>query len=139
MTLLHFAPRAANKQTMSKDAAFLNVESSLSLRRWRARLDAAGEARAQTIAQTTGRSELLARILAGRGVELDAVERHLEPTLRDLMPDPHSLVDMAAATERLALAVERRERVAIFGDYDVDGACAAALLSEYLTALGARR
>lgn len=121
---------------MSKDAAFLNVESSLNRRRWRARLDAAGEARAQSIAQTTGRGELIARILAGRGIELEAVERHLEPTLRDLMPDPHSLVDMAAATLRLARAVEGQERVAIFGDYDVDGACAAALISEYLSALG---
>ncbi len=116
--------------------AFLNVETSLAGRRWRARLDSAGEARAQAIAQLTGRGELIARILAGRGVELDAVERHLEPTLRDLMPDPHTLADMAAATERLAVAIARRERVAIFGDYDVDGACAAALLSEYLSAFG---
>lgn len=121
---------------MSKDAAFLNVDSSLSGRRWRPRLDAAGEARAQAIAQTTGHGELLARILAGRGVELEAVERHLEPTLRDLMPDPHTLVDMAVATERLARAVKSQERVAVFGDYDVDGACSAALVSEYLTALG---
>jgi single-stranded-DNA-specific exonuclease len=115
---------------------FLDVEASLTGRRWRHRLDAAGEARAQAMAQGAGISELVARILAGRGVELDAVERHLEPTLRDLMPDPLTLADMAAATERLARAVERRERVAIFGDYDVDGACAAALMSEYLTALG---
>ena len=116
--------------------AFLDVERSASGRRWRPRLDAAGEARAQAIAQVSGRGELLARILAGRGVDLDAVERHLEPTLRDLMPDPHSLADMAAATERLARAARQRERVAIFGDYDVDGACASALLSEYLTGIG---
>ncbi len=115
---------------------FLDVEASLTGRRWRPRLDAAGEARAQAIAQVSGRSELLARILAGRGVELEAVERHLEPTLRDLMPDPLTLADMGLATERLVRAVKRRERVAIFGDYDVDGACAAALLSEYLTAMG---
>ena len=116
--------------------AFLDVERSLVGRRWRARLDASGEARAQAIAQATGRSELLSRILAGRGVEIDAVERHLEPTLRDLMPDPLTLADMAAATERLVQAIARRERVAIFGDYDVDGACAAALLGEYLNGFG---
>jgi single-stranded-DNA-specific exonuclease len=116
--------------------AFLDVEKSLAGRRWRARLDAFGEARAQAMAQATGRSELLSRILAGRGVEIDAVERHLEPTLRDLMPDPHTMADMATATERLAQAIARRERVAIFGDYDVDGACAAALMSEYLGAFG---
>ncbi len=116
--------------------AFLDVEASLTGRAWRARLDASGEARAQAIAQVSGRGDLLARILAGRGVELDAVERYLDPTLRDLMPDPHTLADMGAATERLARAVGRRERIAIFGDYDVDGACAAALLSEYLQAMG---
>ena len=116
--------------------AFLDVEASLTGRAWRARLDAAGEARAQAIAQVSGRGDLIARILAGRGVEIDAVERHLEPTLRDLMPDPHSLADMAAATERLAYAVTGQEKVAIFGDYDVDGACAAALLSDYLQAVG---
>ena len=116
--------------------AFLDVERSLSGRRWRARLDAPGEARAQAIAQTTGQTDLLSRILAGRGVAIEDVERHLEPTLRDLMPDPRTMSDMAAATERLARAVAGKERVAIFGDYDVDGACAAALLSETLSELG---
>ena len=115
---------------------FLDVEASLSGRRWRPRLDAAGEARAQAIAQGAGVNELVARILAGRGVEMAAVERYLEPTLRDLMPDPLTLADMGLATERLARAAARRERVAIFGDYDVDGACASALLAEYLGALG---
>jgi single-stranded-DNA-specific exonuclease len=121
---------------MSAAPFFLDVETSLTGRPWRARLDAAGEARALAISQLAGRGDLLARILAGRGVELDAVERHLEPTLRELMPDPRTLVDMEAATARLARAIAARERVAIFGDYDVDGACSAALLSEYLTALG---
>ncbi len=60
----------------------------------------------------------------------------LNPRLRDLMPDPHKLTDMEAAASRLADAVTRREKVAIFGDYDVDGACSAALLAEYLRACG---
>jgi single-stranded-DNA-specific exonuclease len=115
---------------------FLNVERSLTSRSWRARLDAPGEARALAIAQIAGQDELMSRVLAGRGVAIEQVERHLEPTLRDLMPDPYTMRDMEPATARLKQAVERRERVAIFGDYDVDGACAAALLSEYLTALG---
>jgi single-stranded-DNA-specific exonuclease len=116
--------------------AFLDVESSFTGRAWRARLDAAGEARAQAIAQLSGEGELLARVLAGRGVNVEEVERFLDPTIRDLMPDPDTLAGMKAATERLVLAVEGAERVAIFGDYDVDGACSAALLSEYLQGVG---
>ncbi len=78
----------------------------------------------------------MARVLAGRGVGVEEVERHLDPTLRDLMPDPNTLAGMEAATERLERAVKKRERVGIFGDYDVDGAASAALLSEYLEAVG---
>jgi single-stranded-DNA-specific exonuclease len=115
---------------------FLGVERSLTGRPWRSRLDAAGEALALAIAQVGGQSELMARVLAGRGVKLDEVARHLEPTLRELMPDPFTLREMETATARLARAVERGERVAIFGDYDVDGAASAALLSEYLEACG---
>jgi single-stranded-DNA-specific exonuclease len=115
---------------------FLDVETSALGRPWRPRLDAAGELHALAIAQIGGHDDLLARVLAGRGVLPDAVDRHLAPSFRDLMPDPNSLRDMAAATERLRLAVTRREKVAIFGDYDVDGACSAALLSEYLKACG---
>jgi single-stranded-DNA-specific exonuclease len=115
---------------------FLGVEHSFSGRPWRPRLDAAGEARALAIAQSGGCDELLARVLAGRGVGLDDIESYLEPTLRALMPDPLTLADMAGATARLADAVRRGERIAIFGDYDVDGAASAALLSEYLEACG---
>ncbi len=115
---------------------FLDVERSALGRPWRPRLDGAGETRALAIAQIGGRDELLARVLAGRGVAPETVERYLDPTLRDLMPDPFVMRDMQAATARLARAVERGERVAIFGDYDVDGACSAALLSEFLNACG---
>lgn len=121
---------------MAGSSFFLGVDRSLTGRPWRPRLDAAGEGLAQAIAQAGGQSELMARILAGRGVGLDEVTRHLEPTLRELMPDPFALRDMEAATERLVRAVRRQERVAIFGDYDVDGAASAALLSEYLEACG---
>ena len=117
---------------------FLGVERSFTGRPWRARLDTAGEARALAISQIAGQSELMSRVLAGRGVAIDAVERFLDPTLRDLMPDPFTLAGMEAATARLKTAVERRERVAIFGDYDVDGATSAALLSEYLEAVGCK-
>ena len=115
---------------------FLDVEASALGRPWRPRLDGAGEARALAIAQVGGQDDLIARVLAGRGVAPETVDRYLDPTLRDLMPDPFSMRDMQAATERLRQAVEGREKVAIFGDYDVDGACSAALLSEFLTGCG---
>jgi single-stranded-DNA-specific exonuclease len=121
---------------MGVSGYFLGVERSLAGRPWRPRLDDAGEARALAIAQASGQSELMARVLAGRGVGLDDVTRYLEPTLRDLMPDPFTLRDMEAATARLVAAVQGQQRVAIFGDYDVDGAASAALLSEYLEAVG---
>jgi len=88
------------------------------------------------MAQISGQSDLMARVLSGRGVGLEDVERYLNPTLRDLMPDPYTLRDMEAATARLAHAVQCAEKVAIFGDYDVDGATSAALLAEFLQACG---
>jgi single-stranded-DNA-specific exonuclease len=115
---------------------FLDVERSALGRPWRPRLDGAGEASALAITQSGGHDELLARVLAGRGVAADGVESYLDPTLRALMPDPFVMRDMEAATERLTRAVRSGERVAIFGDYDVDGACSAALLGEYLRGCG---
>ncbi|MEN3930692.1 single-stranded-DNA-specific exonuclease RecJ [Microvirga sp. W0021] len=82
--------------------------------------------------QHYGIADILARVLAGRQVDLEEVESFLEPKLRDLMPDPSVMQDMEKAAERLAQAVVAREKVAIFGDYDVDGACSTALLADYL-------
>jgi single-stranded-DNA-specific exonuclease len=101
-------------------------------RAWRDRLDDRGNARALAIVQRHGVPELLARVIAGREVEADAVGAYLDPTLKRLMPDPNVLTDMAAAASRIADAVERGEGVAIFGDYDVDGATSAALLASFL-------
>src|SRR5947209_12907900 len=100
-------------------SAFLGVERSVCGRIWRARLDARGEARATMMAQRHGVSELLARILAGREVEVDAVQEFLDPTVRRLMPDPDSLTDMAKAGAGITGAIERRETIAIFRDDDV--------------------
>ena len=122
----------------ASERCFLGVEQSASGRAWRDRLDARGQARALTIAQRHGLPELLARVLAGRGVEPDEVEAFLDPTIKRLMPDPHTLTDMEAAAARLAHAVVEGESVAIFGDYDVDGATASALLCRYPAALRAR-
>ncbi len=111
---------------------FLGVESSVCGRAWRDRLDERGQARALAIAQRHGAPELLARILAGRNVDVGDVDDFLDPTVKRLMPDPHVLTAMQAAAERIADAIQRGESVAIFGDYDVDGASAAALLACFL-------
>ena len=121
---------------MSDAAPFLGVARSLTGRRWSARIDAGAERDALAIAQAHGLPESLGRVMAGRGVTLSEVQTYLEPTLRALMPDPSVLRDMDAAVDRLARAIERREPVAIFGDYDVDGATSSALLALYLEAFG---
>lgn len=118
-------------------AAYMGVERSLLGRPWRARLDRAGEAVAEAMTQAHGVDPALARVLAGRGVGAMTVSRYLDPTLRDLMPDPSALTDMDAAVARLADAIAAGEQVAVFGDYDVDGACSAALLVDYFRATGA--
>ncbi|MGC1779810.1 MAG: single-stranded-DNA-specific exonuclease RecJ [Xanthobacteraceae bacterium] len=121
---------------MAENRLFLGVENSATGRAWRDRLDERGAARALAIAQRHGLPELLARILAGRNVEVDAVEAFLDPTIKHSMPDPLVLTAMREAAERIADAVIRAEPVAIFGDYDVDGATSAALLARYLRQCG---
>lgn len=117
---------------------FLGVGHSALGRPWRDRLDAAGLAQAEALSQVEGVPDTLARILAGRGVLSSEALRHLEPKLRDLLPDPSVLRDMDRAAARLAQAAMSGEKVAIFGDYDVDGACSAALLAGFLAEAGAK-
>ena len=116
--------------------ALLGVERSALGRRWIERLSPEATPIATALAQSHGLPDLLARVLAGRGVGVHEAGAFLSPRLRDLLPDPDRLTDMGVATARLADAVSRGERVAIFGDYDVDGACSAALLAEFLTRCG---
>ncbi|MEI2385932.1 single-stranded-DNA-specific exonuclease RecJ [Breoghania sp. JC706] len=116
--------------------AFLGVSRSATGRAWRERLDAASAIQAQAIAQQNGIPDVVARVLAGRGVDVQGAAEFLEPSIRALMPDPSTLVDMDAAASRLADAVERGEGVAIFGDYDVDGATSSALMARGLRSLG---
>src|SRR4051794_34662351 len=111
---------------------FLDVERSVSGRAWVDRLDQNTTRVAAAISQQSDLSEILARILAGRGVGIAEAARYLNPTLRELMPDPSTLTGMDNLAERLAQVIETRERVALFGDYDVDGACSCALMTRYL-------
>lgn len=115
---------------------FLDVRKSATGVSWEHRLSARQENIALAIAQTVGIPEITARVLAGRDVLPENAERFLDPTIRELLPDPSRLTEMDAAAERLADAVVRREKVAIFGDYDVDGAASSAMLKRFLAHYG---
>ena len=82
-------------------------------------------------------SPVLARLLALRGITLAEAADYLAPKLKNLLPDPSVLKDMDKAVARVAAALEAGERIAVFGDYDVDGSTSAALLADFLSALGA--
>ena len=131
--MLMTAPLPALRGTR---AAFLGVERSICGRAWRDRLDERATARALSMTQRHGVSELLSRVLAGRDVEVDGVEEFLDPTVKRLMPDPDTLTDMPKAAARIADAIIAGEQIAIFGDYDVDGATSAAVLAKFLRHCG---
>lgn len=114
---------------------FLGVATSLTGRRW-VGPDPAQERAAEALAQTTGLDLALCGVLAGRGVPGPEVAAFLDPKLRDLLPDPRELRDMEAAARRICAALDARQRIAVFADYDVDGGASAALLLRYLRALG---
>ncbi len=117
--------------------AFLSVETSLTGRRW-VGPDPAADRLAEGMAQATRLPLPLCRILACRGILPEAAPAFLAPALRDLLPDPLTLKDMAPAADRLLRAVARRDRIAVFADYDVDGGASAALLLTWLRAFGLR-
>jgi single-stranded-DNA-specific exonuclease len=114
---------------------YLGVESSLTGRRW---IGPAPEVQrlSDAMVQQTGLPGPLCQTLAKRGVSADEAEAYLSPTLRDLLPDPRSLRDMETAAARFLAAIDRRERIAIFADYDVDGGSSAALLIDWLRQAG---
>jgi len=113
----------------------LGIGRSATGRRWVWRNGGDGRA-GLAIAQRLDLPEMVGRLLAARGVAPDAAADFLEPTLRALLPDPSVLADMDAAAARLASAVRESETVAVFGDYDVDGACSGALMVRALRELG---
>ena len=103
-----------------------NVERSVLGQPWRWRRQGGDE---------LGRS-LTDQLLLARGVPEADLERHRDPRIRDFLPDPSEFADMDKAAARLADAVDAKETIAIFGDYDVDGATSAALLTLLLRRLG---
>lgn len=116
--------------------ALLGVEQSARGFRWVERLDPGRTLVATSIAQANGLPELLGRVLAARGAEAHTAARYLDPSLKTLLPDPSCLRDMEKAATRFAAAIKAGEKVAVFGDYDVDGAASVALIERFLRAHG---
>lgn len=116
---------------MQRSRYFLNVESSACGQAWLDALDIQGINNARAISQKFGFPDQLSRVLSARDVDETEAVAFINPTLRTLMPDPESFVDMQCATERIIKALLNQEQVAVFGDYDVDGACASALIARF--------
>jgi single-stranded-DNA-specific exonuclease len=106
----------------------LNLERSVTGQPWRWRREAD---------PGLAMDALVDELLMARGVARDDLPRHRDPRIRDFLPDPSCFKDMDAGARRLADAVQHGEPIAIFGDYDVDGATSAALLVLLLRRLGA--
>lgn len=129
-----------SKNSITQPSLVLNIHQSLSGRRWLWRVpssydQATLDRNAQHIAQKASLYEIVGRMIAVRGVTPQAVEHFLDPKLKNLLPNPSCLKDMDKAANRIAKAVINREKVAIFGDYDVDGGCSSAILTQFLNNL----
>lgn len=123
-----------NPASQSSFSTCLGVEQSLNGRAWQSpKVD---EQVVASLNRTLGLPDAVARILAGRGFAAETAEPFLNPKLRDLMPDPSKLAGMDEAVSRLIEAIEGDQKVAVFGDYDVDGATSSALLMRFFRALG---
>jgi len=115
--------------------AFLGVEASLTGRRW-VGPGVERERQAEALMQATRLPAALCAVLAQRAVPAGEVADFLAPSLRALLPDPRTLKDMEAAAGRLLEALRKREKIAVFADYDVDGGASAALLLTWLRERG---
>lgn len=112
----------------------LAVENSVTGRAWIAR---PAELRTiQAISQNHDLPEIVARVVAGRGVEIDDAATFLNPTLKETLPDPSQFKDMDKACARIADAIMANEKVAVFGDYDVDGATSSAIFKRFFKSVG---
>ena len=119
---------------MTETSPFLGVERSFRGNRWAV---AAGDERVGlALAQRFQLPEIVGRLMASRGIDIETAEPFLNPELRTQLPDPSHLNDMDRAAAHLAAAVRDGRKIAIFGDYDVDGATASALLRRFFRAAG---
>ncbi len=93
---------------------------------------------AEAIADRIGVSPIVGQLIAGRGIDVEEAQAFYTPSLKESLPDPSSFKDMDLGVARLARALQQGEEIAIFGDYDVDGATSSAVLYRFLTAVGAK-
>mgnify|MGYP001207608100 FL=1 len=107
--------------------AFLGVHNSITGRKWNGPSDEQHR-RAEAIAQTTGQKAPVASVLGRLAISPESVDAYLNPLIRNLLPDPRQLKDVSKAAQRLIKAVNDKEKVVIYADYDVDGATSGAML-----------
>ena len=122
------------------EEVFLGISKSLTGARWRktpSQYSSADTQRyADRLTELADVPPAIAYYLASKAISPETLEQYVSPTLRDLLPDPYCMQGVEGAAQRLAEAAFNQEHIGIFGDYDVDGACAAAICSRVLTRLG---
>ncbi|MHB1206327.1 MAG: single-stranded-DNA-specific exonuclease RecJ [Rhodospirillaceae bacterium] len=114
--------------------SFLGIDRSVLGRSWRLRT--ADETQVSALTRQADVSDAVARVLASRGIDAGGADLFLHPTLKSLMPDPKVFAGMDDAVARIVTAIKAGERIAVFGDYDVDGATSSALLMRFFRAVG---
>ena len=117
-------------------SALLGVDVSAAGRLWLGReID---ERYVLAACQRFGISDILSRVLSARDVPLQEIEGYLNPRLRDLLPDPLTLKSADSAIARLIKAIKNKEKITVFGDYDVDGATSTSVLYRYFDSIGVK-
>ena len=124
----------SDPNSASFDDALYSGKLSLRGQRWR--MAPVIRRFADQAAQLAGVPDEVGHLLVARGVAPEKASAFLNPRLADNLPDPSSFLDMDKAADRLIEAVEKSEKIAVFGDYDVDGATSGSILIEALRALG---
>ena len=107
---------------------------SLTNKRWK--FKDFDEREAENISQNFGFSYLLAKLFSIRNINISDIDQYINPSLKDHMPDPYNLVDMEKACSRIYDSICSNEKIAIFGDYDVDGSTSTSIIINYFRSLG---
>lgn len=115
------------------------VDENSSLNKFRWRLFNQDERFVNTLSQKYEIPDIIAKIICARNVRLDDVENYINPQIRNLLPSPFILKDMDKAVDRIVCAIKKNEAIGIFGDYDVDGATATAILYRFLYDIGMKK